>query len=73
MVDQIGLAITLQVMRLQLDCPANGTFKDAGRPWLRRAVFEAPRVVMLRKPHLDGSYQPGDLLHLCLSHGDCRW
>jgi hypothetical protein len=31
---------------------------------LWRPIFKAFRVAVLRKPHLDGSYQANDLLHV---------
>ncbi|GAB1722859.1 MAG: hypothetical protein NTNFB01_17550 [Nitrospira sp.] len=64
MVNQICLAITVQVMRLQADWPANRMLEDTGRPRLWRPIFKAFRVAVLRKPHLDGSYQANDLLHV---------
>lgn len=66
MVDQIRLAITVQVQLLQVDGAANGTLENAGRPRLRRQIFEAFRVIILRKSHLDGAYQAGDMPHVVL-------
>lgn len=64
MVDEIRLAVSLEILPTQDDRPADWNLEDAGRPRTGPMVVDAVRLLGARKTDLDGTESPRRHAHV---------